>query len=375
LRARADTLCAVRWMPLLLLLIAPAAAQETDRAADDHDKYGFPLRFDAEVITLNDLVRGAGLDSVEQMGNIANERDKLLMEKLTEKVGQLYGLEVEDRDVNDWIERQIANFPSEAEFYDSLAQKGQTLEIYRQEVKRQVLSLRLGQLIEQGFVPQGRRLLPWDPNPSPREVKIAFRNDPKRRAAGAQVLWSEVTVSLTDKERKKIYAKRMLDPDISDEDLRKEEAAILEPRLAQARAALEAGKTVAELGAELELEVLEKAMEIDSEPQASPLVAFLQSAKEGDQSGLLDIGQARFLVVRVKEISRPDQLSLNNPAVVEHYRSRIAALKQEKATAILRLRALDKSSIEPPRVRVQLRELVLANLRQAHRELRSLGIH
>jgi hypothetical protein len=372
--APADTLGAVRWFALLLV-VSLAGAQDAKPRGDDHDKYGFPITFDAEVITLNDLVRDSNVDSIQELGNIGSARDQMLMDKLTEKVGELYGLEVEERAVSDVIERQIAAYPSEAEFYESLAQKGQTLELFRQDIKRQVLAYRLNSLITGGFLQQGGRLLPWDPNPSPREVKIAFDNDPARIAAGSLVKWRELAVSLSAKERKKVYGKRMLNPDLTDEDLRKEENAILEPRVARARAALKAKKSLDEIAKELGATILEKAGEIDSEPSKSERLTFLQKAKKGEQSGLLAVGKARYAILQIVEVRRPDQLTLNNPKVVEGYRARLAQLKQSKANFTLRLRALEKSIIRPERVRRQLRDLLLTSLRQSHRELRVLGLH
>jgi hypothetical protein len=361
-------------MPLLLA-VSLAGAQENRAPRDDHDKYGFPITFDAEVITLNDLVRDSGVESVEELGNIANVRNQMLMDKLTEKVGELYGLKIEERDVSDFVEKQIAGFPSEAEFYDSLAQKGQTLELYRQEVKRQVLAFRLNSLIQQGFIPQGRRLLPWDPTPSPREVRIAFENDPLRRDAGSLVQWREVVVSLTKAERKKVFAKRMTNPDLTDEDLQKEQDAILEPRLAAARKDLEAKKSLEEIAASVQAEVLTKADEIDGAPTKSPRITFLQKAKKGDRSGLLPLGKARYAVLEIVEVKRPEHQTLNNPLVVRAYRERVSQLKQAKANFTLRLRALEKSLIRPERVRRQLRDFLLTSLRQVHRELRVLGLH
>ncbi|MHC4847744.1 MAG: hypothetical protein ACYTEG_04740 [Planctomycetota bacterium] len=364
----------MRWIALLFV-VSLAGAQDYKPRGDDHDKYGFPITLDAEVITLNDLVRDSNVDSIQELGNIGSARDQMLMDKLTEKVGELYGLEVEERAVSDVIERQIAAYPSEAEFYDSLAQKGQTLELYRQDIKRQVLAYRLDSLIKGGFLQQGQRLLPWDPNPSPREVKIAFDNDPARVAAGSLVKWREIAVSLTAKERKKVHGKRMLNPDLTDEDLQKEENAILEPRVAQARAALKAKKSLDEIAKELGATVLEKGGEIDSEPTKSERLTFLQKAKKGEQSGLLSVGEARFAILQIVDVRRPDQMTLNNPKVVEGYRARVAQLKQSKANFTLRLRALEKSIIRPERVRQQLRDLLLTSLRQSHPELRVLGLH
>jgi len=357
----------------LLLFVSVAGAQESPE--DDHDKYGFPMRFDAEVITLNDLLRSLDRESVRQIGNVVVERNAILVQKLDEKVGALYGLEVEDREIGDHIERQIAKHDSEAEFYEYLAQQGLTLERFREDVRRKILDYRLQQLIRGGYVAQGKRLLPWDPNPSPREVKVAFENDPARQTAGKRVRWADVTVSLTEEERKKIAMKRFRDPDMTDEQVSEERAALLEPRLEKARELLAAGKGVAEIGEALGLPVLEREAEVDGEGGGSALRAFLRTAEEGQRSGLLKIREGAYIVVEVRGISRADQLTLNDPQVVNAYFARIAQAKQMKARSILRLRALDKSSVRPRRVREDLRELILTDLRAAQRKLRTLGLH
>jgi hypothetical protein len=90
---------------------------------------------------------------------------------------------------------------------------------------------------------------------------------------------------------------------------------------------------------------------------------------------LIELPEARYLIVKVVEVENASRRTLNDPAVVQEYYNRIAVYKQEKARATLQLRALDKASITPVRVRDGLRDLLLDNLRQAHRELRQLGIH
>ena len=50
-------------------------------------------------------------------------------------------------------------------------------------------------------------------------------------------------------------------------------------------------------------------------------------------------------------------------------------LKQAKAEFRLRLRALDKSIVEPERVREGLRKLLLDQLGSAHGKLLALGLH
>ena len=86
----------------LILFALLAGAQE-----DDYDEFGFPITFDADVITLNDVVRSAGVDNVEAIGSVRNERDKFLMERLLEKVAELYGLEISVREVEDLAAESI----------------------------------------------------------------------------------------------------------------------------------------------------------------------------------------------------------------------------------------------------------------------------
>jgi len=375
MRAPADTLGAVR-IAALLLLAALAVAQDAPEREDDHDKFGFPIRFDADVITIHDLVRSAGVDSVEQLGNVAGGRDKLLIEKLNEKVGELYGLQVEPREVSDWLEREVARFDSEAEFYEQLAQQGQTLELHRLDIRRRILAFRLQSLIANGFVTEGRRLLPWDPRPSPQEIRIAFDHEADaRRAAGSRIRWEEVSVSLTAEERKKIFAQRLFNPDLTEEELESQVQALLKPRLEKARAALKAGKSIREVAEALSVPVEERTGVREDLPDESPITGFLKTAERGQQSDLIELPQSRFLIVRLTGIQSSGSRTLADPTVVEEYFGRIAAHKQEKARAILQLRALDKTAVTPPRVREELRELLLTNLRQAHRELRQLGIH
>jgi hypothetical protein len=359
-------------LSLVLLLSSIAFGQSGN---DDHDKYGFPITFDSEVITLTDLVRAQGLDDITQIGRVGQARDTLLMEKLTERVGELYGLTVENRDIEDWIKKQILTFDSEAEFYEDLMQQGLTLETFREETKRKVLAQRLDSLVQRGFLPQGQRLLPWDPQPTPKEIRIAFVNDSSRGAAGTRVIWHELRVEISQKKRQSIYSARIINPDLSDADLELKVTEALAPILKSAREGLAAGKTLEQVAKTLNLNVTRKGLEIANEPSESPLLRFLQKAESGAQSELIDIGKGRFLVARVEQLDRSTSVTLNDPRVVESYRQRIAELKQKKANFTLRVRALDKSIVRPERVRKQLRKLLMTELGAAHAELRKLGLH
>ena len=86
-------------------------------------------------------------------------------------------------------------------------------------------------------------------------------------------------------------------------------------------------------------------------------------------------GPPGWVVLHVLQVSRPGDLTLDDPKVVNAYRQRIGELKQRKAEYTLRLRALDETDLRPERVRTELRELILTTLKQARRELRKLGLH
>lgn len=371
----ADTLSSVRLLPVLLLVFPLASSAFGQGTADDHDKYGFPITFDAEVITLTDLVRAQGLDDITQIGRVDKARDILLMEKLTERVGELYGLTVENRDIDDWIEKQILSFASEAEFYEDLLQQGLTLETFREETKRKVLAQRLDSLIQRGFLPQGQRLLPWASQPTPNEIRIAFERDPERRAAGTRVIWNELRLDVSPKKRESIYSARILNPKLTDADLELKVIEAIKPILKTAKDGLAAGKTLEQIAKTLGLKVVRRGIEIGDKQTESPLLRFLEASEPGAQSEFIDIGKGRFLLARVEKLDRSAAVTLNDPRVVDAYRQRIATLKQKKAQFMLRLRALDKSIVRPERVRKELRKLLMTELGAAHSELRKLGLH
>jgi len=360
----------VRILAGLILFALLAGAQD-----DDYDEFGFPITFDADVITLNDVVRSAGVDSVEALGSVRNERDKFLMERLLEKVAELYGIEIMVREVEDWIARDIARFDSEAEFYDSLLQEGLTLELKKQEIRRKLLDYYMMQLFQYGFIARGQKLLPWDPQATPTEIKTAFENDPARVNQGTQAQWQDLVIDISKKERGKINLKRAMDPDISQESIDEEIRKKVEPLVAKVRARLKEGKSLEVIAAEFQLEFATKERPLPKEPSEQPAIRFLQSAEPGTTSEPLALPRSRWVVLHMVQVSRPGDLTLADPKVVNAYRQRIGQLKQRKAEYTLRLRALDKTDLRPERVRTELRELILTNLKQARRELRLLGIY
>ena len=102
---------------------------------------------------------------------------------------------------------------------------------------------------------------------------------------------------------------------------------------------------------------------------------FLQKAKAGERSALLELKRARWLILEVDVVHRPGDVSLSDPKLVMRYKQMVGELKQAKAEYLLRLRALDKTDIRPARVKRDLRTLCLDRLHHAQRKLRELGLH
>jgi len=366
----------VRILALLALLALLAVAQDAKDAKDDHDEFGFPITFDADVITRNDVVRSAGAESEEALGSMRNERDKFLMERLLEKVGELYGIEISHRQIDDLMAREIARYDSEAEFYESLLQEGLTLELKKDDFRRLILESELHQLFRAGFIQGGQKLLPWDPQATPREIKIAYQNDPQRQNQGVSVEWNDLLIDISKKERAKINLKRAMDPDIAQQTIDKEIRERVEPVLAKVKELLKAGKSLEEIAGELKL-VFEKqkSRSLPQEPSEQAALRFLQTGEAGKTSEPIALPHSQWVVLHILKIVRPSDHDLSDPRVVNHYRQMIGGLKQRKAEYTLRLRALDKAEIRPERVRSELRKRLLSTLRQARRDLRALGIH
>ena len=360
--------------PLALILLAALATAQD--AGDDYDEFGFPITFDAQIFTRSDIVRAAGVESEEQLGGpLKNSRDIFLMQRLLEKVGELYGIEVTQQQIKDYVAKEIAGFESEAAYYDSLLQRGLSPSDREEEIARQALQYQLQQLFVNGFIARGQRLLPWDPNPTPREILIAYKNDPERLSAGSEVIWRELLIDIPAQDRRKAAAARLLNPDLTEEQIEAKIRAKVEPLAKKAQEMRKAGKSIDEIGKELGLEVKKVVREITPEPSTEPRVAFLQKAKAGETSDVIELARARWSVIEVKSVNRPGDVSLKDPKVVRYYEQMVAALKQQKGEYLLRLRALDKTDIRPARVKRDLRKLCLGRLRQAQKGLRRLGLH
>ena len=187
--------------------------------------------------------------------------------------------------------------------------------------------------------------------------------------------WQELVIDISQEERGKINLKRVMDPDVTQEQVEKEIREQVEPLVAKVREELKAGKSLEVIAVEMKLSFQKRDDRLPDEPSKVEAVRFLQKAEPGAVSEPLALPRAQWAVLKVLQIARPGDASLNDPNVVNAYRGRIGQLKQRWAEYTLRLRALDESDVRPERVRTELRELILTTLKQVRRELRSLGLY
>ncbi|MCK6461827.1 MAG: hypothetical protein L6Q95_18255, partial [Planctomycetes bacterium] len=81
-----------------------------------------------------------------------------------------------------------------------------------------------------------------------------------------------------------------------------------------------------------------------------------------------------YEIVLLIERANPSERKVTDPAVADEYARRIRTLRATKWENFLRLRALSTSTVEPPRVRDEVRALILASLKEAEDGLRALGL-
>jgi len=348
-----------------------AARAEEDR----HDVAGFPITFNEEIITRNDVLREIGGDE-KMLGDakvLADLRDGLLRRKLAEQVAADLGVQVTDEEVDRIVRAQIEYHGGEAKFFEWLYQRGDTLARFRNGIMQQVLAKKLDRLFAIGFTPGQSTLLPWRVRPTPREIGLAFKNDPARRRARIEVERIDLTVGLTRDERVKLAMRRM--DGLSQKEFNKEAGEILGPRVEKAMALVRDGDVSA--AAELPGTEVEKAwVEIEKGESARPDVEFLRTGEVGAWSKPFpqpDGASVRLL--RVLERKLPITGDVPTVEASREYEIRIRELRGRKWRAVARLRALDKSTVRPERVRIGLRKQLVAELRAAEKTLRAFGIH
>jgi len=360
------------------LLLAIGWADETTEVSRTHDELGFPITYNDEIITENDVLRSLGLPEGEvPKPTLENQRNLLLYRKISEQIAASLGIEVEEAEVKRRVEFEIGKAGGEAKWYEELAQKGRTLGRERLEIAQQLLDNKLQFLFQVGHINTrtGSKLLPWRIGPTPREIRIAYRNDPARRTAGLRVRRLELNVDLSRKERVKLAMQS--GGNLSQDQLEERVKKLLEPRLATVREELEdkSFEIVARrYGTEVDKQ-RDEWLEIPQGESGSPIVRFLRDAKVGARSEPLRQTGGGYKILYLLERQDPRSRPASDPEVAREYDLRIRALRAQKWEAFLRLRALDEATVRPERVRQELRAAELSRLRDAEQRLQALGLH
>jgi len=357
------------------LLSALVLAQEP--AAPANDELGFPITFNESILTRGDVLRGLPpAETLASPAEVKKQRDRLLMERLTETLGRRQGIVIEERDVSDEVERQMGRTGGEAKFYEYLSETGQTLEGFRESVRLQILQAHISYMLVHGYTP-GRKMLPWSPVPTPREIATAYQNDPERQSGVVRLKVHEMVLDIEIAERRQLLAQLVMGSKPK-EWLQEQIAEKLAPKLAQVRAALDGGEPFGAVATRLGSPSTAQSPRWLEMPKGEPhdeVDRFLQQAEAGSRSEPIPLALGGFRLLFVEQIERPGELPPNDPGIVASYRERIQELRRRKAEALLRIRTLDESTVRPERVAQEFRATLLAGLREAETALRSLGVH
>lgn len=367
-------------LAFVVLLAALARAQETGTpsTAPEHDELGFPITFNDDIITESDVERSLGLkrESVPPI-TFKNERDVILKRKLEEVIAVELGIGVEETEVDGHLRREMEAQGGEAKFYESLAQRGLTLEGYRNDKRQLILHAKLQWMFQHGVAADQSRLLPHRIRPTPREIRIASENDPIRREAGIRVRRLELVIDIDKKARQKVVA-RMLRDGKDEEWLKEQLVAAVEPLLEKVRQELKAGRPFPEVARERGVDVdamKDFWIEVPRQPSEDPVERFLQTAEPNAVSEAFPRPGGGYRMVCLLARMRPEDLSVKDPNVARAYEARIRTLRTSKWQAHMLIQALDRASVRPERVRGSMREELLADLRDAESKLRALGLH
>jgi hypothetical protein len=365
------------WILVLLAGLAPAQDQpaETPRApaAPQHDPLGFPITFNDEILTRNDVLRALGAD-ITVLGNrnvLRTERDRVLRGKLAKQVAADLGMTVTNEEMDLVLRRQIDEAGGEAKFYERLSQQGQTLAGYEAEIAQRLLEEKLKYLFRNGIFQ--RQLLPARIRPTPEEIRIAYENDPARRSSKVRVHRAAYDIGLTRQERGRIALLRM-DGEVPEKEIEERKAKLLQPRLDAVVRALKERKDGAPLGEMEGVSAEDGWVEVSTEPSERPEERFLQSGKTGKPSEPFARPDG-YTIIEVIEREAPDARPANDPEVAARYEQAIRVMRSRKWEAIMNLRALDQATVRPEIVRQELRTDIVAELRQAEEALRLLGLH
>ena len=362
---------------LVLLGIAAAAPEQDAPEPSPYAAMGFPVTFNDEIITANDVARFLDMKLEEIDPNtLRRNRDLLLFRKINERIAADLSIQVGDREVDMQMKREIDIHGGEAKFYEWLAQQGMTLERFKLERRQQIIDQLLRILFQSGVSADRTQLLPWRVGPTPKEIETAFRNDTARQGGALRVRCLRFTVDADPKKRSSLAARQAL-KGMPEEEVAAAIEADVRPRLEAALAALKERPFEAvarEHGVtDAEVEAMTKAwVTLGGTGEAEK---FLATAAAGAWSPPIRQLNGAYEIVFLVERDNPADRKATDPAVAEEYARRVRTLRATKWEACLRLRALDDSMVEPPRVRDELRNQILASLREAEAALKALGLH
>jgi hypothetical protein len=357
---------------VLLGLLVPAAAEEERPKPSPYSDLGFPVTFDDAILTANDVARflDLPLDAIDPK-TLETQRNMLIYRKLGERIAAQLAIGVDDREVDEQIRRETNLHGGDAKFFEWLAQQGTTLERYKLETRQRILEEKLRFLFVNGVTHDSTQLLPWRVRPTPREIEIAFRNDPARASGAVRVRRLEFVVDADRDFRGKVAAQQALGK--SEEWVKEQLASHIKPKADAAVAALKARAfpdVAREHGADVD--AMQKQWLVIA--GTSEAERFLAEAKGGTTSAPIALPGGAVLFVHLLEREDPTDRKANDPGVAEEYDRRIRLLRASKWQTILRLRALDGATMEPERVREEVRNLLLAALRESEEGLRVLGL-
>ncbi len=362
---------------VLLVLLGVAAAAPEEQAAPEPSPYaamGFPVTFNDEIITANDVARylETNLEEIE-LNTLRRNRDLLLFRKINERIAADLSIVVGDREVDAQIKQQIDTHGGDAKFYEWLAQQGTTLERYKLEVRQKGIEQLLNYLFQTGQTHDRTQLLPWRVGPTPREVETAFRNDPAQREGEVRVRRLRFTVDADPQKRRQLSVKQLRG--MTAEEVAAEIEADVRPRLEAALKALKERpfeEVAREHGAGNVEAMAKEWVKLDGSSEGEK---FLAVAEAGTWSSPVRQESGAYEIVILLERDNPAARKSTDPAVAEEYSRRIRILRATKCQAMLRLRALDESMVSPDRVRDDLRSQILDTLREAEAALTALGLH
>lgn len=364
-----------RAVPALLgVLAAIAVAQEQPGEPSPYAAMGFPVMFNDQIITANDVARflDTPLDQIDPRTLMLN-RNLLIFRKINERIAANLSIEIREEAVVEQIRREIDAHGGDAKFYEWLAQQGLTLERYRIEKRQWLVEQLLAFMLRNGFSYDRTQLLPWRVGPTPKEIEIAIKTDPDRREGVLRVKRMSFTVDATPEARAMLALKQARGA-ISAEDVAAEIEKAARPRV---EAALEALKqrpfadVAREYGAPNVEVMAQEWMPVSGNGEAAK---FLAKGKVGTSSKPIRQPGGAYEILYLVERENPGERKATDPEVAEEYNRRIRSLRETKWESYLRLKALDESLVEPPRVRDELRSLILGSLREAETGLRTLGL-